>query len=399
MTFGIFEDFYTQQQVVSGPRSATGVIGTTMNGVMYLSMPLLSTVLGNDRWIPWRRAVAIAGSCLSCASFLISSWSKEVWHLILLQGVLAAFGNAMLYTPTTLWLDDWFRGGNRATAYGVQFSIKNIVGTAGPFLMYALLQGLGVRVALRVWAGVAFTTGLGAIALIPQHQTVARWRTRKTPWTFLKHPTFYVYAIANTVFSSGYGLPQTYLSTYASQILHLSATESSATIALFNAPGIISSTGFGLLSDKLRISATDNTLISALGSALCVFLLWALKSHEIPGVLIAFCCGYGFFASGYSATWGGWIKDLEQEAVEHNEAINPGMLYGFMNGARGLGYVAGGLSGVELLKLGAVQHSQKWALGTEYGALIVFTGVCSALGGWSVAWKRKLPKSSRPRQE
>jgi len=81
------------------------------------------------------------------------------------------------------------------------------------------------------------------------------------------------------------------------------------------------------------------------------------------------------------------ITDLEKEAAEHNEAVNSGMLYGFMNGARGVGYVVGGLSSVELLKVGPVQDSQKWALGTEYGALILFTGISSALGGWSVVWK------------
>ncbi|KAK1092748.1 hypothetical protein LTR48_003729 [Friedmanniomyces endolithicus] len=387
MTFGIWQDFYIQQQVLRGAGSATGVIGTTMNGVMYLSMPFLATALGRDHWAPWRRTVAIVGTVLASASFLLSSWSTEVWHLILLQGVLAAFGNAMLYTPTTLWLDEWFRDGNRATAYGVQFSIKNVVGTACPFLMFALLQNLGFGNALRIWAGMVLIIGLGGIALVPLPPESTRRRQQKIPWSFLKHRTFYVYAIANTVFSSGYGLPQTYLSTYASQYLHLPAAESSAMITFLNAPGILSSTGFGLLNDKVHVSAGTNTLISAIGSALCVFLLWGIKSNTVPGLLVAFAICYGFFASGYSATWGGWITDLEKEAAEHNEAINSGMLYGFMNGARGIGYVVGGLSGVELLKVGPLQDNQKWALGTEYGALILFTGISSALGGWSVVWK------------
>ncbi|KAK3116882.1 hypothetical protein LTR53_002252 [Teratosphaeriaceae sp. CCFEE 6253] len=387
MTFGIFQEVYSKRQVVKGAGSATGVIGTTMNGVMYLSMPFLSTWLGRERWIPWRRSVAITGTILASASFLISSWSEEVWHLILLQGILAALGNTMLYTPTTLWLDEWFRDGNRATAYGVQFSIKNIVGTAGPFIMYALLQNLGFRNALRIWAALVLVIGLGGIAIVPLPPASYRRRQQKIPWSFLKHRTFYIYAVANMIFSSGYGLPQTYLSSYASQYLHLPAAESSAMIAFFNAPGILSSTGFGLLNDKMHISSTNNTLISAVGSALCVFLLWGIKSNTVSGLLISFAIGYGFFASGYSATWGGWITDLEKEAADNNEAINSGMLYGFMNGARGIGYVVGGLSGVELLKAGPIQSTQKWAFGTQYGALILFTGISSALGGWSIVWQ------------
>lgn len=387
MTFGIFENAYSQQAIIKGSQTATGTIGTTMNGVMYLSMPLLSTTLGSSRWAGWRRRAAIGGACLSAVSFLVSSWSTEVWHLILLQGVFAAFGNAMMYTPTTLWLDEYFRDGNRATAYGIQFSIKNIVGTSCPFLMYALLQVQGVRMALRIWSGIFVVTATAGLCVVPSLPPRDPRRPQRVPWSFLKHRTFYLYAFANTVFSSGYGLPQTYLSIYASQLLHLPAAESSATIAIFNAPGILSCTGFGLLSDKFNVSATNNTLISALGSALSVFLLWGLKSHTISGLLIAFCVGYGFFASGYSSTWGGWILEIEREAAERNEAINSGVLYGLLNGARGVGYVIGGITGVELLKVGPIQRSQQWAWGTRYGALILFTGISSVMGGWTVAWK------------
>ena len=167
MNFGVFQDAYTQQEVIKGPRSATGVIGTTMNGVMYLSMPILSALLERSRFSTWKREVALAGTLISAAAFFISSWSTEVWHLIVLQGLLAAIGNAMLYVPTTLWLDQWFHDGNRATAYGVQFSIKNIVGTAGPFLMQKMLHDLGFRVALRVWAGIVLGVGLGGILITP----------------------------------------------------------------------------------------------------------------------------------------------------------------------------------------------------------------------------------------
>ncbi len=387
LTFGIYQEYYQQNNVFAGPKNATGVVGTTMNGVMYLTMPILSTILDSGRWAKWRRVVAIAGIVISSLGFLVSSWSTQVWQLILLQGVIAPLGSAMLFSPTTLFLDEYFRGGNRATAYGVSLSSKNITGTACPFLMYGLLEKLGFRAALQVWAGIVFATGLFGLLIIPKSSTgVISRRPRRIPWAFLKHRTFYIYAIGNTVFSSGYGLPQTYLSQYASNELHLSNIVSSLMIALFNVPGIISCTMFGLLCDKTRLSASANSQISTLGSGLCVFFLWGLKSHRIPALLISFSIGYGFFAGGYSSTWGGWITELEREASENNEAINTGMIYGLMNGARGVGYVVGGLAGVELLKVGAVGDSPKWAYGTKFGAIIVFTGITSIIGGWSIVW-------------
>lgn len=387
MTFGIFQDAYNHELPLGGPKSATGVIGTTLNGVMYLSLPILSTILDSGRWARWRRAVAIAGIFIESAAFLISSWSTEVWHLILLQGVVAALGSAMLFSPTTLFVDEWFRDGNRATAYGVTLSSKNIVGTACPFLFYGLLQSLGFRWTLRIWAAVVLVTGLLGILIMPKSTTAVSKRPRKIPWAFLKHQTFYIYALANTFFSCGYGLPQTYLPQYASNELQLSSIVSAVMIAIFNIPGIVSCVLFAVLTDRFGVSPSTNTQILTMSSGHCVFLLWGLKSHEIPALLIVFSIGYGFFASAYSTTWGGWIKELEREASEKNEAINTGMLYGLINGARGVGYVVGGVVGVELLKAGPVGQSREWAYGTKYGALILFTGISSVLGGWASVWK------------
>jgi sugar phosphate permease len=388
MTFGIFQDAYDHQMTLGGPKRETGIIGTTLNGVIYCSMPILSTLLDSGRWARYRRPVAIAGVLISGIAMLVSSWSTQVWHLIALQGVCAAVGSAMLFSPTTLFVDEWFRSGNRATAYSITLSGKNVVGTACPFLMYGLIDKLGFRNAIRVWAGIVFVTGILGLLIIPRASTkVTRTRPRHIPWSFLKHRTFYIYAIGNAVFSSGYGLPQTYLSQYASNELHLSGIVSSLMIALFNAPGIVSCFLMGFLCDRSSMSASAETQISTIGSALCVFLLWGLKSHEIPALLIVFSIGYGFFAGPYSSVWGGWIKEIEYEAHDHNEAINTGMVYGLLNGARGIGYVVGGLSGVELLKAGAVGGDREWAYGTKYGAVIIFTGICSVLGGWSICWQ------------
>ncbi|KAI7538319.1 putative monocarboxylate transporter [Hortaea werneckii] len=387
MTFGIFQEAYANSSSLDGSKSTIGVVGTTMNGTMYLSIPVISTLLDNGRWATWRRLVAIVGVVLSSLAFVATSFSTRAWHLIILQGVLAALGSAMIYAPTTLLLDEWYKDGNRAIAYGVQLSSKNIVGTGCPFLISGLIHATGIHNTLRIWASIVLTAGLLGLAITPIKPSADQVRRpRQIPWTFLKHRTFYIYAIGNAVFSSGYGLPQTYLSAYADSVLHVSSILGSLMIALFNAPGILSSVGFGILSDKFAISAKTNTLISALGSALCVTLLWGLKSHQIPACLIAFSIGYGFFAGGYSATWAGWIKEMEREAAQSNEAINTGMVYGLLNGSRGVGYVVGGVAGTELLRASPLKISSKWAYGTQYGPVILFTGISAIFGGWATLW-------------
>ncbi|KAH6874025.1 putative monocarboxylate transporter [Thelonectria olida] len=391
MSFGVFQEYYSSNWTLRGSRSVTGTIGTTTNGVMYLTMPFVVAPF-TRRWASRRQTAAMLGAGLSSISFLLSSWSSNVWHLVVTQGVLAALGSSLIYSTTTLSLGEWFGTSNRAVAYGLTLSCKNIVGSACPFLFRALLDKYGFGVTLRIWAGIVGGTSLLAILLIPTPPssiTPTAHSDRRIPWNFLRYKDFYVYALAITLQSSGYGIPQTYLSTYARDVTMLSQTSATLLLTIFNIPGIISSSFFGYLSDNkyFPLSATSGTAISALGSALSAFLLWGLTSQGSMAVLILFSLTFGFFAGGYSATWGGILKELELHASRRNEAIDMGMVYGLLNGARGVGYVSGGLFSVPLLKVGSFGSAGKFGYESTYGALIIYTGLSTIFGGWSIFWR------------
>lgn len=393
MNYGVFQEYYSSNWTLQGSHEVTGIIGTTSNGVMYLSMPFLFALF-TRRWAHRRQTAALCGAALTCISFLLSSFSTHVWHLVATQGVMAALGCALIYSPTTLSLGEWFNTSNRAVAYGVVLSCKNIVGSACPFLLRGLLDRYGFRTTLKIWTAIAAGTSILAIFLVPTHPlsiSSSSYRTRKIPWQFLKHQTFYIYSVAIILQSAGYGIPQTYLNTYAHEVTLLSQTSATLLLTLFNIPGIVASSFFGYLSDNKRfpLSATTVTAISAVSSALSAFLLWGLTSQGSMALLVMFSITFGFFAGGYSATWGGVINELEREAAHRNEAIDTGMLYGLLNGARGIGYVSGGLVGVPLLKAGSTSAVGSFGYGTTYGPLIIFTGLSSVFGGWGLLWKWK----------
>ncbi|KAI1369312.1 major facilitator superfamily domain-containing protein [Xylaria arbuscula] len=409
MSYGVFQEYYLNNWTLAGSRDATGIIGTTSNGVVYLSIPILSALF-TRRWARHRQTAALAGAVLAALSFVLSSLSQHVWHLIATQGVLAALGCALVYSPTTLSLGEWFssatgeglgsRKNHRAVAYGVTLSCKNVVGSVMPFLARALLENYGFRVAVRIWAVIALGTSLLSIYLIPTHHSILAspsldeegeeaHRRRSIPWNFLRHRTFYVYATAITLQSAGYGIPQSYLPTYAREITQLSQTSATLLLTVFNVPGILASSLFGYLSDNryFSLSATTVTAISALCSALAALLLWGLTSQGSLALLLLFSITFGFFAGGYSATWGGVINELESEAARCNEAVDPGMLYGLLNGARGIGYVGGGLLSVPLLKAGNDVSIGGFGYSSTYGPLILFTGLSSVFGGWGILWR------------
>ena len=427
MNYGIFQEYYastlgTPALPLAGSPSATGILGTTSNGVLYLSMPPLFLLLTARpsrhhrlSLARRRRLAALLGILLSCAAFLLASAARHVWHLVAAQGVLAALGAALLYSPLTLSLGECFSGGhnrNRAVAYGLTLSCKNVVGSACPFLLRALLDRCGFRATMWIWTAVTAVTSILAVALVPpthpsrlETDAAAREddhdhdhnhhspRRRRPPMHFLRHATFYIYAIAIALQSSGYGIPQTYLNTYAHDVAHLSQTTATLLLTVFNGPGIIASLFFGYLTDNKRfpLSATSTTAIAGVSSALSALLFWGLAPPQSGSMalLVVFSATFGFFAGGYSATWGGVINELEGEAARRNEAIDTGLVYGLLNGARGVGYVSGGLVGVPLLKAGsgALSAASTFGYGTSYGPLIIFTGISSLFGGWGLLWK------------
>lgn len=396
MSYGVFQEYYSSSGFLRGAQSATGVIGTVSNGVIYLSMPFLFAAFSR-RWACFRHAVALCGVLIMCISFLLSSFSSLIWQVVATQGVFAALGSALIYSPTTLYLGESFTTNSRAVAYGVVLSCKNVVGSTCPLLLHFLLDRYGFRTTMRIWTVIVTGSSLCALLLIPAHSSSRapeRIRPRQTPWRFLKHQTFYIYSVATMMQSCGYGIPQTYLNTYAHEEALLSPASATLLLTLFNIPGILSSSFFGYLSDNkcLPLSASTVTFISSVSSALAVFLLWGLAARNSMAILALFSIIFGFFAGGYSALWGGVIKQMEREAAERNEALDTGVIYGMLNGARGIGYVGGGLAGVKLLEAGSTKTLGSSGYGTEYGPLIVFTGLSSAFGGWSIMWKWRCSK-------
>lgn len=403
MTYGVFQEYYLDHRTLYGGSSGLGVVGTTSNGVMYLTMPFIFMAL-TRRWARYRLAAALTGVALSGVSFLLSSFSTQVWQIVVTQGILAALGCALIYSPTTLSLGEHFSINNRAVALGVTLSCKNIVGSTCPFLLQSLLDHYGFRTTMMIWAGISTVLSLIGVLMMPMSPNSIiqspTHRPRKIPWHFLRHETIYIYGIATLLQSSGYGLPQTYLATYARSVTSLSATSATLLITLFNIPGIVSASFFGLLLDNKRmaLSASTTATVSAVGAALAALFFWGFASSSAHSMtlLVMFALIYGFFAGGYSSIWGGVIKEMERQSAERNEALDTGIVYGLLNGARGLGYVGGGIAGVQLLKAGDMTSIYSFGYSTSYGPLILYTGLSTAFGGWSILFScRRLLNSRR----
>ncbi|WZH49438.1 major facilitator superfamily domain-containing protein [Fusarium acuminatum] len=390
ISYGVLEEYYFNNWSLSGNKDITGAIGTTANGIMYLSMPFLFALF-TRRWAYRRQYAAVCGALIASVSFFLSTFSTNVWHLVLTQGVTSAFGCALIYSPITLSLGEWYTTSNRSIAYGLVLSCKNIVGTLGPFLLRASLDTWGFRATMIGWAvfvGAASLLSISLVPVPPSRMVMHKTPERHIPWHFLKHPDMYFYGIAIFFQGAGYGLPQTYLGTYAQDFGLFSETIGTTVLALQNAVGILASAFFGWLSDNKHIvlSAQVVSAIPCLASGSAVFLFWGNSTQGGLFLLVIFSITFGFFSSGYSATWGGILKQMENDSAGRGEAIDAGLIYGLINGIRGIGYLVGGAASVWLINAGTISDCQHWGFGSSYGPLILFTGLTSLAGGWVVIW-------------
>ena len=181
----------------------------------------------------------------------------------------------------------------------------------------------------------------------------------------------------------------------------------------------------GYLCDRLHVRTV--VLISTVGSVGSAFLLWGLAGTL--GVLVAFAAGWGFFAGmlessleisynegenrkqtdtkvgGFSAIWTGMIKHLQHEfspsssTSSSDDSSSPkskdsvpkmGTLMGLFSAGRGIGAVCSGPISEALLSrmhgrgIGAARlkngSGEGYGYASQYGVLIVFTGVTAVTG-------------------
>ncbi|KAH9240273.1 hypothetical protein K456DRAFT_48245 [Colletotrichum gloeosporioides 23] len=374
LAFGVFQEYYgSHPNEIDGDISNIAVIGTTMTGIMYLISPFTFTIL--SRWPRLRRWFGPLGLILSVAGFLVSSFATKVWQLIATQGVVCAVGCGLMFTPTTLYLDEWFIK-RKGLAYGVMWAGKSAAGVGTPFAMEALLQRFGPVTTLRAWSVATVLLSASLIYFlkprIPLSQSTA---VRRISLNFIYLPSFWMLQIGNILQSLGYFLPYTYLTTYAVQQLHVSTTIATALLVLINVTSIPGGIVMGSLGDHLRV--TTVILISTIGSALAVFLFWGFSSHT--ALLAVFSITYGFFAGGFSSTWSGVLSELKAQSP----ALDTGFIFGLLAGGRGIGNVISGPLSVVLLTGGDwVRDGKSWGYSGEYGRIILFTGLTAVLGGW-----------------
>lgn len=94
-----------------------------MQGIAYLVAPL--PIMGMIMMPRIARWVSTIGVFVMCLSLALSSFSTSVTHLILSQGIGFGVGGSLAYTPSILFMSEWFVK-RKGLAFGVVWVSKII---------------------------------------------------------------------------------------------------------------------------------------------------------------------------------------------------------------------------------------------------------------------------------
>lgn len=213
------------------------------------------------------------------------------------------------------------------------WSGTGLAGVALPLLLESLLNALGFRNTLRLWAGLLFViTAPLAFFIKPRIPPSATSQVRAFNLWFLVSPAFLVYQTANIVEAMGFFLPGIYLPTYARSTLGAPSLPAATTILLVNVASVFGCVAMGWFIDRLHV--TTCILLSTIGATVSVLVIWGLSSSL--GLLYFFCIAYGLFAGSFTSAWPGIMRDIAQKGQTSSKGqVDPNMVFGFLCAGRG----------------------------------------------------------------
>lgn len=174
--------------------------------------------------------------------------------------------------------------------------------------------------------------------------------------------------------SLGYFAPTLYLPTYARSVLGESGFGTTAAVTAMNVGMVAGFIFVGHLIDRWHVA---NVIFLATGCTVFgVVVIWGVSVSLPP--LCVFAVLYGIFAGSASATWPGIVH-----TVKANDPSAPvGLLLGLFTAVRGVGSIACGPISEALISAKWPWAGKSVALGygTNFGGLIVFTGVTASFG-------------------
>jgi MFS family permease len=227
-------------------------------------------------------------------SFIGASFTKEIWHLVLSQGICFGFGMGFCFTATVGVVAQWFKR-RRSFANALSTAGSGFGGLTYSLATNAMISNLGLPWAFRILAVIGFVVvGICSLTMRDRNKAVGAVHIafhsalflRPEFWLFMGWGFFAIISYIIVVFS---------LTDYAVQV-GFSTSQGSLAAAIFNLSQGIGRPLIGLVSDKVgRMNVAG---LGTLVAALAAFVFWIPAGQHYAGLII-----YAVFGAFAGIIW------------------------------------------------------------------------------------------------
>ncbi|KLU89300.1 hypothetical protein MAPG_08274 [Magnaporthiopsis poae ATCC 64411] len=278
-SFAVFLAYYLRTGSFPGasPIAYAFVGGLSVSIALFLS-PLGTYLIGKYG----TKKVMSLGVVIQTSAFVGASFTSEMWHLILTQGIAFGAGMGFLFVASVGIPSQWFTK-RRSLANGIAAAGSGLGGVVYSIATNAMIKNLGLPWTFRILAVITFAvTGICTLVIRDRNAKVGAVHIA-LHWELFRRPE-YCLLVSWACFSSfGYILVIFSLADYC-QTVGFTATQGAIVSAMFNLSQGLGRPLVGLASDRYgRINvAALGTLVASLSS----FFLWIFVGKFFPGVIV-----------------------------------------------------------------------------------------------------------------
>ncbi len=283
-SFGVYFPTYIEAfQAKQGSVAWVGSIGACLMVGCGLWTGSYADKFGNN-------VVTALGAVLVGGGFFAASYSTQLWHLYLTQGIIAGAGYSLSYIAGVSVVGQWFQQ-RRGLAIGIAVAGSGLGQFAYTQITSALITSFGWRSCLRISAAINFGGLLICAIIVKRYIPLVKDASPLKSLSNFQDRNFRLLYLASLIFQLGFFMPYTHLPIYAT--MHgISRTKS---ILLLSIAGISSAAGrilLGFIADCVgKLNMLRICIIGGGITVLCWMTCNTFNTLLIIAILYGTCAG------------------------------------------------------------------------------------------------------------
>ncbi|KAH9865393.1 hypothetical protein J1614_008976 [Plenodomus biglobosus] len=292
--YAVFLAYYLANNVFPG---ATPLHYAFIGGLSISQALIVSPLATLTTRVFGTRTTLLIGVVLETVSFIGASFTSQIWHLFLSQGVCFGWGMGFIFVGSVGIAAQWFTT-HRSLANGICAAGSGLGGLVYSLAAQAMIKNIGLPWTFRILAILAFVVNTGCALLIKDRNEQIGSSQLSCDYRLFKRMEFLGLMIFGILSMLGYVVLLFSLPNYA-RTIGLTAQQGSTVGAILNLGQAIGRPPIGYFSDNVgRLNmASSMTFLSGLfclviwvfANSYEVLLFFALLSGTVAGTFWATC--------------------------------------------------------------------------------------------------------------